>query len=231
MGRWRRKWYEDFPDAFAHGRPSRDAERHVGPDPGPDPTQLIYPQPESEQLVQPDENRRCIGRATSQTSPGRDLLAQRDLHRELLTGQSLQRLPGQVGSVALLRSDLHLFRLQREIKTSCGVPQLHLVSERNTLHDGTDLVVPVRAKPENVERVVDLGERPEPYLPHHNAQDRATYKAAKSSGASSSALAFRPYPRDSRTRGAGPRAGSGRLFTSRLRRLLNALSTRLFIPT
>src|SRR5687767_3182136 len=108
--------------------------------------------------------------------------------------------------------------------------QLHLVGERDALHYGTDLVVTVPARPENVERIVDLGERPEANLLHHNAQDSAAYKAAKSSGASSSALAFGPYPRDSRTRGAGPRAGSGRLFTSRLRRLLNALSTTRFIP-
>src|SRR3712207_3472326 len=89
-------------------------------------------------------------------------------------------------------------------------------------------MVPVVAQAPHLQGVVDLGERSQTHL--QNAHATARYSPMKSLGPSSSARTSGPYPKELRICGPSPRAGSGRLLTRRLRRLLKTASTRFFTP-
>ena len=181
--RCRRKPRQKLAASFNQRCAAHDAERHVGADLRAELAECGNGQGRVIRTVQRPQDGRRIGAAAAKTGLDRDALVDENLQSlRRLSRAGIKRLGGLPRQILFVLRQIacdelrlgSLIRVRRkDLAVAVDLPALaadrdmHIVVQGDGLHDGAQIMIPVLAPVQHVQRQVDLGKRALGKLPHY----------------------------------------------------------------
>ena len=115
---------------------------------------LVFRKIEPQQLIGAEKKSRGVAASAPETGSDRDSLGEPYAHSAHWCPALGEEGPGPLDNVGTVAWNRHAARIERN--PLAGFLEKKLILQRDRLHDGVDLVIPIRAAPQDPQTEVDL---------------------------------------------------------------------------